>query len=212
MQIFKFQRCSSKLSFLFPSHGQSASESLLAGYVLDDREATKTHLVQQHVQAKIYWQRTPSPWGPWSLTDASKHWAEAKTFLYAELDLTISFPSAIFLAHDSSFKKDQDILVLPLDLQKFDTHEKLARDVLKHFGKVKRNQYIEGWIQQQLVWVDNISPTIGITAFNWVVPSLASRPCCLIITVSLNIQHQTSKQNKLTSICKIHNKSLLLVT
>ncbi|KAM7428927.1 Dehydrogenase/reductase SDR member 7 [Porites harrisoni] len=44
--------------------------------------------------------------------------------------------AAISLAHDSSFEKDQDILVLPLDLQKFDTHEKLAQDVLKHFGKV----------------------------------------------------------------------------
>jgi len=44
---------------------------------------------------------------------------------------------AISTALDSSFKKDQDILVLPLDLQKFDTHEQLAQDVLKHFGKVK---------------------------------------------------------------------------
>ena len=38
---------------------------------------------------------------------------------------------------DSSFKKDQEILVLPLDLVKYDTHEKLTQDVLKHFGKVK---------------------------------------------------------------------------
>ncbi|XP_073239517.1 dehydrogenase/reductase SDR family member 7-like [Porites lutea] len=44
--------------------------------------------------------------------------------------------AAISLATDPSFKKDQEILVLPLDLQKFDTHEKLAQDVLKHFGKV----------------------------------------------------------------------------
>ncbi|KAM7431586.1 Dehydrogenase/reductase SDR member 7 [Porites harrisoni] len=44
--------------------------------------------------------------------------------------------AAISLAIDPSFKKDQEILVLPLDLQKFDTHEKLAQDVLKHFGKV----------------------------------------------------------------------------
>ena len=55
-----------------------------------------------------------------------------------EFDLTISFLPAISLAIDPSFKKDQEILVLPLDLQKFDTHEKLAQDVLKHFGKVKR--------------------------------------------------------------------------
>ena len=38
---------------------------------------------------------------------------------------------------DSSFKKDQEILVLPLDLVKYDTHENLTQDVLKHFGKVK---------------------------------------------------------------------------
>lgn len=42
----------------------------------------------------------------------------------------------IAIAHDSSFKTDQDILVLPLDLLKYDTHEKLTQDVLKHFGKV----------------------------------------------------------------------------
>ena len=44
--------------------------------------------------------------------------------------------SAIAIAHDSSFKTDEDILVLPLDLLKFDTHEQLTQDVLKHFGKV----------------------------------------------------------------------------
>ena len=44
--------------------------------------------------------------------------------------------SAIATTYDSSFKKDQDILVLPLDLLKFDTHEKLTQDVLKHFVKV----------------------------------------------------------------------------
>lgn len=37
---------------------------------------------------------------------------------------------------DSSFKKDQEILVLPLDLLKYDTHENLTQDVLKHFGKI----------------------------------------------------------------------------
>ena len=45
--------------------------------------------------------------------------------------------SAIALDHDSSFEKDQDILVLPLDSLKFDTHEQLTQDVLKHFGKVQ---------------------------------------------------------------------------
>ena len=46
------------------------------------------------------------------------------------------FFSAIAIAHDSSFKKDQEILVLLLDTLKFDTHEKLTQNVLKHFGKV----------------------------------------------------------------------------
>ena len=46
------------------------------------------------------------------------------------------FFSAIAIALDSSFKKDQEILVLPLDSLKFDTHEKLTQDALKHFGKV----------------------------------------------------------------------------
>ena len=43
---------------------------------------------------------------------------------------------AISSGLDSSFKKDQDIIVLPVDLMKYDTHEKLTQDVLKHFGKV----------------------------------------------------------------------------
>ena len=158
-------------------------------------EKQQKHTLSSSMYRQRYIDKEPHPLEAlWSLNAASKHWAEAKTFLYAELDLTISFPSAISLAHGSSFKKDQDILVLPLDLQKFDTHEKLAQDVLKHFGKVKRNKYIEGWIQQQLVWVDNVSLAVGITVItdqshdlvNWAVSSLANRPCCLIITVSVN--------------------------
>ena len=47
-----------------------------------------------------------------------------------------TYISAIAIAYDSSFKKDQYILVLPLDLLRFDTHEKLTQDVLKHFEKV----------------------------------------------------------------------------
>ena len=60
-------------------------------------------------------------------------------YLRTELDLyTMSFPNvtAISLALDPSFNEDQDILVLPLDLLKYDTHEKLGQDVLNHFGKV----------------------------------------------------------------------------
>ncbi|XP_078358032.1 dehydrogenase/reductase SDR family member 7-like [Oculina patagonica] len=54
----------------------------------------------------------------------------------AELERVKDKCAAIATGLDSSFNKDQDILVLPLDLQKFDTHEKLTQDVLKHFGKV----------------------------------------------------------------------------
>ncbi|XP_068746504.1 dehydrogenase/reductase SDR family member 7-like [Montipora capricornis] len=43
---------------------------------------------------------------------------------------------AISSALHPSFKKDQDILVLPLDLSQFNTHEKLTEDVINHFGKV----------------------------------------------------------------------------
>ena len=57
-------------------------------------------------------------------------------YLCSELDLVMSFPPAISLSIDPSFNQDQDILVLPLDLLKYDTHEKLAQDVLNHFGKV----------------------------------------------------------------------------
>ena len=51
------------------------------------------------------------------------------------------FTSAISSALDPSFQKDQDILVLPLDLLQLDTHENLAKDVIKHFGKVNRTNY-----------------------------------------------------------------------
>ena len=44
--------------------------------------------------------------------------------------------SAIAIDHDTSFKTDQDILVLPLNLLTFNTHKKLTQDVLEHFGKV----------------------------------------------------------------------------
>ena len=41
MQIFKFKRCSCKLSFLFLPHCPSAPESLLAGYTMLQRWLTK---------------------------------------------------------------------------------------------------------------------------------------------------------------------------
>ena len=44
--------------------------------------------------------------------------------------------TAISSALYPSFQKDQDILVLPLDLLHFDTHENLTNDVIRHFGKV----------------------------------------------------------------------------
>lgn len=60
------------------------------------------------------------------------------SFLLSSLSIFFHDFSAIANGLDSSFKKDQDILVLPLDLTEFDTHEKLTQEVLKHFGKVKR--------------------------------------------------------------------------
>ena len=57
--------------------------------------------------------------------------------MFLSLLIFFHYFSAIASSLDSSFKKDHDILVLPLDLEKFDTHEKLTQNVLKHFGKVK---------------------------------------------------------------------------
>ena len=57
-------------------------------------------------------------------------------FLPFSFDFNL-YISAIAVNHDSSFEKNQDILVLPLDSVKFDTHEQLTQDVLKHFGKVQ---------------------------------------------------------------------------
>ncbi|KAJ7390398.1 Dehydrogenase/reductase SDR member 7 [Desmophyllum pertusum] len=54
----------------------------------------------------------------------------------AELERVKENCAAIATGFDSKFNKDQDILVLPLDLTKFSTHEELTQDVLKHFGKV----------------------------------------------------------------------------
>ena len=58
-------------------------------------------------------------------------------FCHYCLFFLLSSPAAIAATSlDSSFDKDQDIIVLPMDLQKFDTHGQLTQDVLKHFGKV----------------------------------------------------------------------------
>lgn len=65
--------------------------------------------------------------------------------------------SAIAIARDSSFKKDQEILVLPLDSLKFDTHEKLTQDVLKHFGKVGNffliNFRVLDCLARKIIWL-----------------------------------------------------------
>ncbi|XP_068746508.1 dehydrogenase/reductase SDR family member 7-like [Montipora capricornis] len=73
-----------------------------------------------------------------------------------------------------SFQKDQDILVLPLDLLQFDTHGNLTTDVIKHFGKVDilvhngaRGQF--SWIKETPLEVDralldlNLVGTISLT-------------------------------------------------
>ena len=92
----------------------------------------KTYPVQQRVYRWKY-NEVPHLRRPWrqKTLKSSKHF-----YLRSELDLVTSFLPAISLAIDPSFNQDQDILVLPLDLLKYDTHEKLAQDVLNHFGKV----------------------------------------------------------------------------
>ena len=92
----------------------------------------KTYPVQQRVYRWKY-KEVPHLGRPWrqKTLKSSKHF-----YLCSELDLVMSFLPAISLAIDPSFNQDQDILVLPLDLLKYDTHEKLAQDVLNHFGKV----------------------------------------------------------------------------
>ncbi|XP_074613315.1 dehydrogenase/reductase SDR family member 7-like [Acropora palmata] len=59
--------------------------------------------------------------------------------------------AAISSALDPSFQKDQDILVLPLDLLQLDTHENLAKDVIKHFGKV--DVLVNNGARGQLAWM-----------------------------------------------------------
>jgi len=54
----------------------------------------------------------------------------------AELERVKKNCAAIAIAQNSSFKTDNDILVLPLDLLKYDTHEKLTQDVLAQLEKV----------------------------------------------------------------------------
>ncbi|KAK2572431.1 Dehydrogenase/reductase SDR family member 7 [Acropora cervicornis] len=59
--------------------------------------------------------------------------------------------AAISSALDPSFQKDQDILVLPVDLLQLDTHENLAKDVIKHFGKV--DVLVNNGARGQIAWM-----------------------------------------------------------
>ncbi|XP_074612714.1 dehydrogenase/reductase SDR family member 7-like isoform X2 [Acropora palmata] len=59
--------------------------------------------------------------------------------------------AAISRVLDPSFQKDQDILVLPLDLLQLNTHENLAKDVIKHFGKV--DVLVNNGARGQLAWI-----------------------------------------------------------
>ena len=43
------------------------------------------------------------------------------------------------ITENSQENKDTDILVLPLDVTKFDTHQDALETVLDHFGQVKIN-------------------------------------------------------------------------
>lgn len=101
--------------------------------------------------------------------------------------------SAIATGDDSSFNKDQDILVLPLDLMKFDTHGNLTQDVLKHFGKVDilvnngaRGQ--ESWMRSTPLEVDravfdlNVIGTISMTKA--ILPHMTERKEGQIVVVS----------------------------
>ncbi|XP_058953898.1 dehydrogenase/reductase SDR family member 7 [Pocillopora verrucosa] len=82
--------------------------------------------------------------------------------------------AAIATGLNSSFEKDQDILVLPLDLLKHDTHGNLTQDVLKHFGKVdilvnNGGRFQKSWIRKTPLEVDkavfdlNVFGTISLT-------------------------------------------------
>lgn len=101
--------------------------------------------------------------------------------------------AAIATGDDSSFNKDQDILVLPLDLMKFDTHGNLTQDVLKHFGKVDilvnngaRGQ--ESWMRSTPLEVDravfdlNVIGTISMTKA--ILPHMTERKEGQIVVVS----------------------------
>ena len=50
---FKFQRCSCKLSFLFPPYCQSTPESLLAGYLCYWLKHKTLHIIQVFTRLKI---------------------------------------------------------------------------------------------------------------------------------------------------------------
>ncbi|XP_020614189.1 dehydrogenase/reductase SDR family member 7-like isoform X2 [Orbicella faveolata] len=101
--------------------------------------------------------------------------------------------AVIAIAHDSSFKTDQDILVLPLDLLKYDTHEKRIQDVLNHFEKVDilvnnagRSQ--RAWLEKSSLEVDralldlNVVGTISLTKA--VLPHMIERHEGQIVVVS----------------------------
>ena len=85
---FKFQRHSSKLSFLFLSHYQSALESLLAGYI----EKKFTIVIKLDIsEIKIAWSNLPEPF-------ISNH--QFETFKICFLSVTIN---PLFISSPSSW-------------------------------------------------------------------------------------------------------------
>ncbi|XP_068712031.1 dehydrogenase/reductase SDR family member 7-like [Montipora foliosa] len=54
-------------------------------------------------------------------------------------------------ATDSTFENDQNILVLPMDLLQYETHEQLAKDVIRCFGKINILVNNAGRLQTSLV-------------------------------------------------------------
>ena len=103
---FKFQRHSSKLSFLFLSHYQSALESLLAGYI----EKKFTIVIKLDIsEIKIAWSNLPEPF-------ISNH--QFETFKICFLSVTInpllSPPGGLFISSPSSWGASPIITEKPM--------------------------------------------------------------------------------------------------
>ncbi|XP_022805754.1 dehydrogenase/reductase SDR family member 7-like, partial [Stylophora pistillata] len=111
----------------------------------------------------------------------------------AELERVKENCAAIATGLNSSFQKEQDILVLPLDLVKHDTHDNLTQDVIRHFGKVdilvnNGGRFQKSWMRRTPLEVDsaifdlNVIGTISLTKA--VLPYMIERKEGKIVVVS----------------------------